>query len=211
MTPVGRDLPTVQRPRRRRVSAGKIVAAILGVAVLVGGVAVFSVPGMSKPIRSLFSGESGRVLTYQVRAGALPISVEERGSLESSQEHGRLLPGRRRDHDHHASCPKGTKVKKGDLVCELDSAALYDQLVNQRITTKSAEANLPERQADARGGRDRRQGVRRGRLRPGPPDRRGRDQAGRVRPDALRGPPRVGQADVRARATSRWPPRSPRS
>ena len=36
--------------------------------------------------------------------------------------------------------PNGSRVKKGDLVCELDSAALRDSLVNQRITTKSAEA-----------------------------------------------------------------------
>ena len=35
--------------------------------------------------------------------------------------------------------PEGTRVKKGDLVCELDSASLRDQLVNQRITTQAAE------------------------------------------------------------------------
>ena len=37
--------------------------------------------------------------------------------------------------------PEGTPVKKGELVCQLDSASLNDQLVNQQITTKSAEAN----------------------------------------------------------------------
>ncbi len=36
--------------------------------------------------------------------------------------------------------PNRSRVKKGDLVCELDSAALRDSLTNQRITTKSAEA-----------------------------------------------------------------------
>ncbi len=41
-----------------------------------------------------------------------------------------------------AFVPNGSLVKKGDLVCELDSAALWDQLVNQKITLKSAEANL---------------------------------------------------------------------
>jgi HlyD family secretion protein len=34
----------------------------------------------------------------------------------------------------------GSPVKKGDIVCELDSASLKDQLVNQRVTSKSAEA-----------------------------------------------------------------------
>ena len=38
--------------------------------------------------------------------------------------------------------PEGTRVKKGELVCELDSAALQDKLINQKITTKSAEANF---------------------------------------------------------------------
>ncbi len=38
--------------------------------------------------------------------------------------------------------PDGAVVKKGDVVCELDSAALRDQLVNQQITTRSAKANF---------------------------------------------------------------------
>ncbi len=37
--------------------------------------------------------------------------------------------------------PDGSTVKKGDIVCELDSAALKDQLINQRITTESASAS----------------------------------------------------------------------
>ncbi len=37
--------------------------------------------------------------------------------------------------------PDGTVVKKGDVIAELDSASLADQLINQRITIKSAEAN----------------------------------------------------------------------
>jgi HlyD family secretion protein len=38
--------------------------------------------------------------------------------------------------------PNGSTVKKGQLVCELDPAALRDSLTNQQITTKSAEANF---------------------------------------------------------------------
>ena len=36
--------------------------------------------------------------------------------------------------------PHGSTVKKGDLVCELDSAALWDTLTNQMITTAAAKA-----------------------------------------------------------------------
>jgi RNA polymerase sigma factor (sigma-70 family) len=36
--------------------------------------------------------------------------------------------------------PDGSVVKKGDQLCELDSAALEDQLINQQITARAAEA-----------------------------------------------------------------------
>jgi len=36
--------------------------------------------------------------------------------------------------------PHGSMVKKGEVVCELDSASLKDQLINQKITTASSKA-----------------------------------------------------------------------
>jgi HlyD family secretion protein len=36
--------------------------------------------------------------------------------------------------------PRGTHVKKGDVICELHSAPLFDQLVDQRIAGQTAEA-----------------------------------------------------------------------
>ena len=42
----------------------------------------------------------------------------------------------------------GSLVKKGDLVCELDSEALRDQLVNQQITFLSAKANYETAKLD---------------------------------------------------------------
>jgi RNA polymerase sigma factor (sigma-70 family) len=40
-----------------------------------------------------------------------------------------------------AIVPNGSWVKKGDVVCELDSAAIRDKLVDQDIATKTAAAN----------------------------------------------------------------------
>ena len=37
--------------------------------------------------------------------------------------------------------PDGSTVKKGQVICTLDSSMLWDQLVNQQIATKSADAN----------------------------------------------------------------------
>ena len=93
--------------------------------------------------------------------------------------------------------PEGTPVKKGEIVCQLDSAALNDQLVNQKITTKSAEANHENakltREVAEIAVVEYEEGIFKQDLRHG----RRRDQAGRVRPVAFRGPARLGAADVR--------------
>src|SRR5207253_2774123 len=111
--------------------------AVLGI----GAVAVFSVPGMSKPIKSFFASANTDVITYEVRSGPLPITVVERGSLESSKNQDVYCQVEGQT-TIIKIVAEGSQVKKGDVVCELDSAALKDQLINQRITTKSAEANF---------------------------------------------------------------------
>jgi HlyD family secretion protein len=77
---------------------------------------------------------------FEVKRGLLTVFVIEPGSLEAS---------RRQDVYCNVEggttiiniIPEGQRVKKGDIICELDSVALKDQLINQRITAKSAEAN----------------------------------------------------------------------
>jgi HlyD family secretion protein len=96
---------------------------------------------MSKPIKGLLFNQ-GRtdVITTIVRKTALPITVVEKGSLESSENKDAycLVEGQT---TIIMILPEGTPVKSGQIVCQLDSASLRDQLVNQKITTKSAEAN----------------------------------------------------------------------
>jgi HlyD family secretion protein len=108
--------------------------------VVVGGTTVYSVPAISKPLKSLLVGGKAEPITMVVHFGPLPITVVDKGNLESSA-----------NQDAYANVegqttiimirPEGTRVTKGELVCELDSASLNDQLVNQQITTKSAAAN----------------------------------------------------------------------
>ena len=117
------------------------MAGGLAALLATGGVVVYSVPGMSKPIKGLlFNNGRTDIITTIVRKTALPITVVEKGSLESSENKDAycLVEGQT---TIIMIKPEGTPVKKGDLVCQLDSAALNDQLVNQKITTKSAEAN----------------------------------------------------------------------
>jgi HlyD family secretion protein len=75
-----------------------------------------------------------------VKPGKLSVTVIERGSLESSENKDAycLVEGQT---TIIMIKPEGTPVKKGDIVCTLDSASLKDLLVNQKITTKTAEAN----------------------------------------------------------------------
>ncbi|MGO9598631.1 MAG: efflux RND transporter periplasmic adaptor subunit [Isosphaeraceae bacterium] len=105
-----------------------------------GGIAVVSVPGLSKPIRSLWKGPELGIVPFVVKNGALPITVTDKGSLESSKNQDVLclVEG---STTIISIVTEGTPVKKGDLVCELDSASLKDQLTNQQIATQSAEAS----------------------------------------------------------------------
>ena len=99
-----------------------------------------SVPGLSKPIRGLFKSTDLDIIPFEVKLATLPITVNEKGALESSknQDVQCLVEG---STTIISILAEGTPVKKGDLVCELDSASLRDQLTNQKIATQGAEAS----------------------------------------------------------------------
>ncbi len=69
--------------------------------------------------------------------------VKERGSLESAANKDSLC-----EVEGGTTIikilPEGTKVKEGDLVCELDSASLKDALTTQKITTTQADASYQQ-------------------------------------------------------------------
>ena len=83
---------------------------------------------------------AGDVPTREMTPGTMKRIVSARGSVEAAQNFDvyNRIEGQT---TIIRIAPEGTKVKKGEVICTLDSAALRDQLVNQRITTKSAEAN----------------------------------------------------------------------
>jgi RND family efflux transporter MFP subunit len=80
------------------------------------------------------------LITYSVKPGPLLVNVIGPGNLEPS-----------RSEDHYCNVegqtaiislmPEGSAIKKGDFVCELDSAALRDQLTNQQIAEKQSAAD----------------------------------------------------------------------
>jgi HlyD family secretion protein len=74
------------------------------------------------------------------QTGKLSVTIAEKGSLEASEARDAycLVEGQT---TILWIKPDGARVKADELVCQLDSAALRDQLVNQKITVRSAEAN----------------------------------------------------------------------
>ena len=75
----------------------------------------------------------------EVKAGKFNVNIVADGSLKSSkrEEVRCQVEGRT---TIISILPEGTKVRKSDLVAELDSASLRDQLTNQKITTQAAQA-----------------------------------------------------------------------
>ncbi len=106
-----------------------------------GGITVLSVPGLSKPIRGFFATPDTDIVPYEVKPVALPITVSDKGQLESSKNQD-VMSQVEGSTTIITILAEGTKVKKGDLVCELDSASLRDSLTNQKIATQGAEASF---------------------------------------------------------------------
>ena len=75
-----------------------------------------------------------------VRPGKLEVSLVERGSLESATNQD-VYCNVEGQTTIISIVPEGTRVNKGQVICELDSAALHDQMLNQRIKTEQAKAN----------------------------------------------------------------------
>jgi len=79
------------------------------------------------------------LVVFETKPAKLVVNVVERGTLEAAktQDLYCLVEGRT---TIIALVPEGTRVTRDQIVCELESAFLRDQLVNQRITSRSAEA-----------------------------------------------------------------------
>ena len=107
----------------------------MGAGVIVG------VPGVSQSITGLFAAAKVDIINYEVKQARLAVTINEKGSLESAKNEDVLC-------EVEGSTTiifilaEGTKVKKGDKVCELDSASLKDSLNNQKITTEQGKASF---------------------------------------------------------------------
>ncbi len=150
---------------------------------------------MSKPIRGFFSTPDLDIVTYEVKPAALPITVSDKGSLESSKNQD-VLSQVEGSTTIIMIMSEGTKVKKGEMVCELDSASLRDSLTNQKIATQGAEASFQNakltREVAEIAVKEYEEGI----FLQDKATCRGRDQARRIRPGAGRRPRGLGYPNV---------------
>ncbi|HEU5117808.1 MAG TPA: efflux RND transporter periplasmic adaptor subunit, partial [Isosphaeraceae bacterium] len=107
------------------------------------GVVLGSNADLRKSLIQAFSGAEAQIIYKPVRKQTLVITVTERGTLESgsnqdvfSQVEGQTTI--------LWILPEGSQVKKGEKVVELDSATMNDNLTNQVIATRRAEADFEQ-------------------------------------------------------------------
>jgi HlyD family secretion protein len=95
--------------------------------------------GIGKTVKGFFAKSDDGIIAYKSTKTKIAVTVVERGQLESakSQDVFSQVEG---NPQIIQLTPEGTLVNKGDLVCELDSAALQDSLTTQKIATRKAEA-----------------------------------------------------------------------
>lgn len=84
-------------------------------------------------------GSSSNLATFTVKRGPLRISVTETGSIEAREK--MVLKNEVRGRTSIISLvDEGTRVKKGDLLVELDSSKLVDERIDHQIRVQNAEA-----------------------------------------------------------------------
>ncbi len=77
--------------------------------------------------------------TVEAKPGGLSLVVDGPGQLEAARSSD-VYSKIKGQTTVLMILPEGTRVTKGQLVCELDSAVLKDQLINQKIALQTAEA-----------------------------------------------------------------------
>ena len=89
--------------------------------------------------------DSGTELFAKVTEGPLVINMTESGSIKPAEQINIKSSVEGRVSILYL-VPEGQRVKKGDLLVELDSSSLQDNLVNQEITVQNAKASYIQAQ-----------------------------------------------------------------
>jgi len=119
------------QPTRR--SKLTMVAGLIVATAAVGAVALTRTGGSGTV--------QGNQPTYKVRQGPLTISVVESGTIKSLEQVSLKVEVEGQTTLIYL-IPEGTRVKKGDLLVELDASKFQDELIQQQISVDNAEATF---------------------------------------------------------------------
>lgn len=127
--------------RRKRSLLSRLIYAAVGLAIL-AGIAIGSFAYFGK---GLFKTARLDLLTHKVKPELLPVTVVERGTLESAENKDVICKVKAGSKASFASTIKwviddGSVVTKGQLLMELDDSSLQDQLRTQSIVVEKARA-----------------------------------------------------------------------
>lgn len=138
-------MPWVHRVRERWVKSA-VFLAIVPVPLLLAA-AGWQVFGS-------LSAEQSTYVHYRVQRGSLPIVVMERGTLESQLETQIRCEVENSSFDRSSGgtqilfiVPNGSAVKEGELLVELDSAAIRERLDNQQLAYDRAASQRVQAEA----------------------------------------------------------------
>ncbi len=126
----------------RRWSKAAAVLLVFGATASGAGLLVHSrAPAAPMPARTDVEPAGGdEPMIFQVKPAAFELTFVEPGQLESSKNQD-MFSNVKGTTTIIMLKPEGTRVKKGEIVCELDSAALRDQMVNAQIAITDAEVD----------------------------------------------------------------------
>jgi RND family efflux transporter MFP subunit len=119
----------------------KLASVVLAVGATTSGVELLAQKGTSdgqaEPEQSRQADRGEDTPVFAVKPGKFRSTVVDRGYLEASRAETVYAPV---EGIVRSIVPEGTHVKKGQLVCELESSPNNNELVNQVIASRSAEA-----------------------------------------------------------------------
>jgi multidrug efflux pump subunit AcrA (membrane-fusion protein) len=130
-------------PRARRRLAGRKGSVLLAIAAAGAvGIALASRSGQARSWAGMLgSSPSAGASVHRVAKTRLTVKVAAPGILESSRSR-EVVNEVEGQSTILFLAPEGSIVRKGELLCELDSSALRDSLTNQVIATRLAESDL---------------------------------------------------------------------
>jgi HlyD family secretion protein len=125
--------------RQRSGAINRSAIALLGIAAVAGGSYAWWTMGEEQEARRA----ANEPMLHTVENGPFDHVVLEQGEIESSSNNEVKCEVKGRGGSGTpilSVVPEGTLVKKGDVLCQLDSSALEQEAKNQRIVVSNAES-----------------------------------------------------------------------